>query len=350
MPLVRPRRSAPGSCASRAPGGTAARTWPRRRSSRFPTRRRPWSRRTRSREQSLALAADLPERPIVLGGCCCAHVGAVEGLAARARPPRRRLARRARRPQHARDLAERQRVGDAARGCCSTRAPWRPRTRCWSARGASIRRRQAFIAASGLRTAEGDLEDVVAGRGRRLRRVRRRRARPGEAVAVHMAEPGGPTLAEAEAMLERIAPDAAAWRARASPGRRPIRGTPSRSPGCARRARPVTTPRRSKIRRLNGEPDRRLDRAPRSRAGRRRQEASRTRARAAGRTTATTSSSARCGSARSAATTSPSRRASGSPSSPTRARSPRRTPTCAPPIRSASSTCAPTRSGSPRPR
>jgi arginase family enzyme len=34
-------------------------------------------------EQTLALAAELPERPLVLGGCCCAHVGAVEGLAAR---------------------------------------------------------------------------------------------------------------------------------------------------------------------------------------------------------------------------------------------------------------------------
>jgi arginase family enzyme len=34
-------------------------------------------------EQSLALASDLPERPLVLGGCCCSHVGAVEGLAAR---------------------------------------------------------------------------------------------------------------------------------------------------------------------------------------------------------------------------------------------------------------------------
>ena len=32
-------------------------------------------------EQTLALAADLPDRPLVLGGCCCAHVGAVEGLA-----------------------------------------------------------------------------------------------------------------------------------------------------------------------------------------------------------------------------------------------------------------------------
>ncbi len=34
-------------------------------------------------EQNLALAAALPERPLVLGGCCCAHIGAVEGLAAR---------------------------------------------------------------------------------------------------------------------------------------------------------------------------------------------------------------------------------------------------------------------------
>jgi arginase len=33
--------------------------------------------------QSLALAAALPARPIVLGGCCCGHVGAVEGLSAR---------------------------------------------------------------------------------------------------------------------------------------------------------------------------------------------------------------------------------------------------------------------------
>ena len=33
--------------------------------------------------QTLALAADLPDRPLVLGGCCCTHVGAVEGLAGR---------------------------------------------------------------------------------------------------------------------------------------------------------------------------------------------------------------------------------------------------------------------------
>jgi arginase family enzyme len=33
--------------------------------------------------QTLAVASDLPVRPLVLGGCCCSHVGAVEGLVAR---------------------------------------------------------------------------------------------------------------------------------------------------------------------------------------------------------------------------------------------------------------------------
>jgi arginase family enzyme len=33
--------------------------------------------------QTLAVASDLPARPLVLGGCCCSHVGAVEGLVAR---------------------------------------------------------------------------------------------------------------------------------------------------------------------------------------------------------------------------------------------------------------------------
>src|SRR5919202_6199468 len=33
--------------------------------------------------QNLAIASDLPERPLILGGCCCSHVGAVEGLATR---------------------------------------------------------------------------------------------------------------------------------------------------------------------------------------------------------------------------------------------------------------------------
>lgn len=34
-------------------------------------------------DQVLVLATELPERPLVLGGCCCSHVGAVEALATR---------------------------------------------------------------------------------------------------------------------------------------------------------------------------------------------------------------------------------------------------------------------------
>ena len=34
-------------------------------------------------EQSEAIARGLPRRPLVLGGCCCAHVGAIRGLARR---------------------------------------------------------------------------------------------------------------------------------------------------------------------------------------------------------------------------------------------------------------------------
>jgi len=34
-------------------------------------------------EQCTAIADGLPQRPLVLGGCCCAHIGAIRGLAAR---------------------------------------------------------------------------------------------------------------------------------------------------------------------------------------------------------------------------------------------------------------------------
>jgi arginase family enzyme len=34
-------------------------------------------------EQNASVAEGLPRRPLVLGGCCCAHVGAIRGLAAR---------------------------------------------------------------------------------------------------------------------------------------------------------------------------------------------------------------------------------------------------------------------------
>ena len=47
------------------------------------TRRRSSSPRTTLEEQTAAIAAGLPQRPLVLGGCCCAHLGAIRGLAAR---------------------------------------------------------------------------------------------------------------------------------------------------------------------------------------------------------------------------------------------------------------------------
>jgi arginase len=34
-------------------------------------------------EQTFAVAAELPDRPLVLGGCCCSHIGAIEALSAR---------------------------------------------------------------------------------------------------------------------------------------------------------------------------------------------------------------------------------------------------------------------------
>lgn len=34
-------------------------------------------------EQTLAIASELPARPLILGGCCCAHIGAVTGLVSR---------------------------------------------------------------------------------------------------------------------------------------------------------------------------------------------------------------------------------------------------------------------------
>jgi arginase len=34
-------------------------------------------------DQTGAVAHGLPRRPLVLGGCCCAHIGAIRGLAAR---------------------------------------------------------------------------------------------------------------------------------------------------------------------------------------------------------------------------------------------------------------------------
>ena len=73
----------PGSCAFPGPGASGARRWRPRPGSTSRIRRPPSWRRRRSTTRSLRRCRNLPARPLVLGGCCCAHVGAIRGLAAR---------------------------------------------------------------------------------------------------------------------------------------------------------------------------------------------------------------------------------------------------------------------------
>ena len=63
-------------------------------------------------------------RPLVLGGCCCAHVGRDPRARRPRRAHRRGLARRARRPQHAGDARRRGTSGACRSGWRSTRAAW----------------------------------------------------------------------------------------------------------------------------------------------------------------------------------------------------------------------------------
>ena len=155
-------------------------------------------------EQSLALAAALPERPLVVGGCCCAHVGAVEGLAARDGP-----------------LGI---VWFDAHGDLNTPES-SPSGTLWgmplrmlldsgtiAARDAALvgarnldPPEEEFIAASGLRTgvdaidrALEDVESVYVAFDFDV-------LDPAEEVDTFMPEPGGLTLAEAEAALAHIA-------------------------------------------------------------------------------------------------------------------------------------------------
>ena len=114
-------------------------------------------------EQNLALAAALPERPLVLGGCCCSHVGAVEGLAAR----------------HGRlaivwfdahgDLNTPESspsgnaVGHAAADADRRRAPSSPATSRSSAREASIRPRRSSSRTAGVHTGVEGIEAALDG-------------------------------------------------------------------------------------------------------------------------------------------------------------------------------------------
>ena len=155
-------------------------------------------------EQNLALAAALPERPVVLGGCCCSHVGAVEGLTTR----------------HDR-LAV---VWFDAHGDLNTPES-SPSGNQWGMPfrmlldSGTVHPGDAvlvgarnldppeveFIAASGLRTGTGEVESALEGAGAVYVAFDVDVLDPEDGVVCFMPEPGGPTVADAASILRLIA-------------------------------------------------------------------------------------------------------------------------------------------------
>ena len=149
--------------------------------------------------QTLAVASDLPARPLVLGGCCCSHVGTVEGLAAR----------------HGRVSV----LWLDAHGDLNTPASspsgneWGMPLRMlldrgtiaaadvvlWGARNLD-RPEQEFIADSGI---DADA-DALLDRAAAVYVALDWDVLAPEEAAVFMPEPGGPTLAEVEQLLQRV--------------------------------------------------------------------------------------------------------------------------------------------------
>jgi arginase len=182
-------------------------------------------------EQNLALAAALPERPLVLGGCCCAHVGAVEGLATR-----------------------HDRLGVVwldAHGDLNT-PETSPSGNQW---GMPLRMllesgtihpadvvlvgarnldppEKEFVAASGLRTGEGGLAEAIDGVDAVYVALDCDVLDPDDEVRSFMPEPGGLTLPEAAAILKQ----AAATRRVAGAGLTGLSPAPGNSPPLARLA------------------------------------------------------------------------------------------------------------------
>jgi arginase family enzyme len=154
-------------------------------------------------EQTLAIAMDLPERPLVLGGCCCAHIGAVEGLAAR----NGRLAL----------------VWFDAHGDLNTPES-SPSGNLW---GMPLRMlldsgavepqdviligsrsldppEREYVASIGLRTDAGELESALDGAEGVYVALDVDSLDPAE-ISAFMPEPGGLTVAEVEVLLRRVA-------------------------------------------------------------------------------------------------------------------------------------------------
>jgi arginase len=155
-------------------------------------------------EQNLALAASLPERPLVLGGCCCAHVGAVEGLATRYQ----RLA-----------VVWLDAHGDLNTPETSPSGnPWGMPLRMLvdsgtvAADDAALvgardldRPEEEFIAASGLHAGENGVARALEGADAVYVAVDVDVLDPDEDAVPHMPTPGGLTLVEAAALLKAVA-------------------------------------------------------------------------------------------------------------------------------------------------
>ena len=152
-------------------------------------------------EQNAALAADLPERPLVVGGCCCAHVGAVQGLAARSGG---RLG-----------LVWLDAHGDLnAPETSPSGNAWGMPFRMLLDAHAVAAEDAALVGARNLdpgevelletRGIDDDLERALSDVDRVYVAFDLDVLRPGEAGAF-MTEPGGPAVSEAEAVLRRIA-------------------------------------------------------------------------------------------------------------------------------------------------
>jgi arginase len=152
--------------------------------------------------QTLALAAALPETPLVLGGCCCSHVGAVEGLAARVE----RLAVVWIDAHGDLNTPESSPSGNAwgmpFRMLLDSGAVAPSRAVLVGARNLDPPE-QAFIDEIGLATDPEGVERALQGADAVYVALDCDGLDPGE-VHVFMPEPGGLSVAEAEALLSRV--------------------------------------------------------------------------------------------------------------------------------------------------
>jgi arginase len=153
-------------------------------------------------EQTLAVAIDLPERPLVLGGCCCSHVGAVEALAAR----NGRIALVWFDAHGDLNTPESSPSGNAwgmpLRMILDSGAVEPEDAILIGARSLDPPERE-YIASIGLRTDAAELEQALGGTEGAYVALDVDALEPGP-VHAFMPEPGGLTLAEVEELLRRV--------------------------------------------------------------------------------------------------------------------------------------------------